>query len=163
VTIAVLVISGLATAGTLIAVLRRRLTIVTLTGTSMEPTYRPGDRLLVRRSRPRRLRRGDAVLVRDPRPLSALRPGDPVPPPGGLVVKRIVAVPGDAVPPGSVPAAVRDTRVPAGSYVVLGDNPAVSADSRVHGFVPADRVVGVVTRSWRESPRPPWPWDRRVR
>lgn len=39
-----------------------------------------------------------------------------------------------------------DARVPAGKLVVLGDNPESSMDSRSLGYVPGDRLLGVVTR-----------------
>jgi nickel-type superoxide dismutase maturation protease len=42
----------------------RRLDVVEVRGRSMEPTFRPGDRLLVVRARPRV---GDVVLAADPR------------------------------------------------------------------------------------------------
>ncbi len=64
------------------------------------------------------------------------------------MVKRVAAGPGDPRPAfmpdrgdGSGPV------VPTGQLVVLGDNPARSLDSRQIGYVPADRVLGVVLRS----------------
>lgn len=39
---------------------------------------------------------------------------------------------------------LKTTKVPKGSYFVLGDHRSVSNDSRYWGFVPADRVLGVV-------------------
>lgn len=41
-------------------------------------------------------------------------------------------------------AAAGDAVVPAGSYFLLGDNPAASIDSRQQGFVPAERLRGRV-------------------
>ena len=37
--------------------------------------------------------------------------------------------------------------VPGGMYFVLGDNRAMSLDSRFRGFVPADQVIGRVHRT----------------
>jgi len=39
---------------------------------------------------------------------------------------------------------LKTTKVPKNSYFVLGDHRSVSNDSRYWGFVPADRVLGVV-------------------
>ncbi|WP_425569408.1 S26 family signal peptidase [Nonomuraea salmonea] len=69
-------------------------------------------------------------------------PGDPVP---GDVAAAAEARPGD--------------RVPVGALVVVGDGTS-SADSRVYGYLPADRVLGVVVRTLspgRESPGPSSP------
>jgi signal peptidase I len=115
--------------------LRRRLLLVTVEGTSMTPTYSPGDRLLVRRVAFAALRRGDAVVLRPP---GAVPPGDP-----RYLVKRAAALPGDPVPAG-VPA--DGPVVPAGRLAVLGDNAPGSADSRAMGLLPAGSVVGVVVR-----------------
>jgi signal peptidase I len=75
-------------------------------------------------------------------PLNAIRFAD-------RVVKRVAAVPGDPVPAG---IAVPDVRVPAGQLVLLGDNPAESADSRQYGYVPENEVIGMVLRHLRARP-----------
>jgi signal peptidase I len=122
-----------------VALLRHRFSIITVLGESMAPTYRPGDRLVVRRRRS--AVQGDAVVF--------TAPAQP-----GLMVKRVAAVPGDVVPAG-FRTAVSDERVPAGRLLVLGDNPA-SLDSRLLGYIAAATVVGVVTRPFgTASPRPP--------
>ena len=108
--------------------LRRRLLLVTIEGISMAPTFRPGDRLVVRRAALSAVRRGAVVVF--------ATAADPP-----LMVKRAVAVPGDPVPPG-VPEP--DRLVPPDHLVVLGDNAAHSADSRTMGFLRAADVVGVV-------------------
>jgi nickel-type superoxide dismutase maturation protease len=84
-----------------------------VTGPSMSPTVRHGDRLLVRRVRPgARVAPGTVVLARFPAR------------PELLVVKRV------------------QRAEPGGSWVV-GDNPLVTDDSRAFGVaVPVGRVVG---------------------
>jgi signal peptidase I len=88
-------------------------------GPSMEPAYRPGDRLIVNRlaylRRPPAV--GDVVVLRDP------DDGD------RLLIKRIAPPPnGDR---------------PGATHVwVLGDNAPESRDSRAFGFVDRRRVVG---------------------
>ncbi|MBP2325034.1 signal peptidase I [Kibdelosporangium banguiense] len=119
-----------------VVVMRKRLLVVTVHGVSMEPTYRSGDRLLVRRSRLDRVQTGQVVVVQ----VSGAMPGDPT---DGRMVKRAVAVPGDPVPAQiSVPGPV----VPQGRLLVLGDNPARSNDSRRLGYIAADALIGVVLR-----------------
>ncbi|WP_051367189.1 signal peptidase I [Hamadaea tsunoensis] len=113
----------------------RLLLILTIVdGPSMEPALRSGERVLVRRTR--RPRRGDVVLMR-------------LPADGALLLKRVVAVAGDHLPAGWAAPDLHglgDARVPGGSYVVLGDNSAVSTDSRYFGLVARDRLVGVMIR-----------------
>ena len=101
-------------------------------GPSMEPTLRPGDRVLAdlwtyHRRGPRP---GEIALLAGP--------GD-VP-----LVKRVVPLPGDRLP---------DPQLhPAGGepvYFVLGDNAAASVDSRAFGAIPERRFRGrVVWRYW---------------
>ncbi|GAA3647345.1 signal peptidase I [Lentzea atacamensis] len=117
-------------------VLRSRLLVVTVRGVSMEPTYRSGDRLLVRRAGLDRVRAGQVVVVQ----VDSATPDDPT---GGRMVKRAAAVPGDPVPP-EIP--VPGPRVPADRLLVLGDNLARSNDSRRLGYLPADALIGVVLR-----------------
>ncbi|MEO6088282.1 MAG: S26 family signal peptidase [Umezawaea sp.] len=121
---------------TWVVVLRRRLLVVTVRGVSMEPTYRSGDRLLVRRLRLNQVRTGQVVVVRVP----GAGPDDPT---DGRMVKRAVAVPGDPVPP-DIP--VPEPIVPEGRLLILGDNLARSNDSRRLGYLPADALIGVVLR-----------------
>jgi signal peptidase I len=140
-------------------VLRRKVAVVTIAGESMSPTYSSGDRVLVRRTRLGSLRRGVVVVIERP----TLDGRWHTPPIGGSVgsrdwmIKRVVALPGDPWPDGSgrgpaepfgraVPAGAP---VPAGYFAVHGDNPAGSFDSRVFGYCPADRLLGVVVRSMR--------------
>ena len=90
-------------------------------GPSMEPAYRPGDRVLVNRLA--YLRRapavGDVVVLRDPER------------PGHHLLKRIAQAPDGAPGPAR--------------YVVLGDNAARSRDSRSFGPVERPEILG---RAW---------------
>lgn len=127
---------------------------------SMEPTLRPGQRLVVRRlRRTERVARGDLVLVRSAEV-------------GGIVVKRAIGLPGELVAldglggvcvdgeqlaepyvrpapaPTLAPVALpaRTYAVPAGSLFLLGDNRRASSDSRTwrQPYLPEDAVVGKV-------------------
>ncbi len=138
---------------TVLAVLRRRITLVTVTGESMRPAYAAGDRVLVRRARVGQLRLGQVVVVEEPGRGGVWRS----PPPRGRagrhrwMIKRVVALPGDARPDDWLPttAGRHGPRVPAGAFVALGDNAARSYDSRQLGYFPADRLLGVVLRRIR--------------
>ncbi|WP_433063993.1 signal peptidase I [Dactylosporangium sp. CS-033363] len=146
------------TAGALIvlaAFLRRRYLVVTVYGRSMLPSYRGGDRLLVRRTGLDKLRPGSVVVFRSPDAPTlaevAAFSDDPVTgvlPDERLLIKRLAAVPGDPAPVDRVPAlaALGSPVVPPGMVVVLGDNPAVSHDSRAYGYLPATHVIGVALR-----------------
>jgi signal peptidase I len=120
---------------------RQRYLAVRVEGTSMSPTYAPGEVVLVRRGH-RGLRVGDVVVVERP-PVEADGPG-----PTGQrwLIKRVAAVGGDPVP-----AAVTGygTVVPPGMIVVLGDSPVRGFDSRSVGFLAVERVLGVA-----RHPRP---------
>jgi signal peptidase I len=134
---------GLAVAGVLAAALgrvRRTLIVVTIEGRSMEPTFDAGDRVLARRAPLRRVRTGDVVVVG---PAARPEPGTP----RLLIIKRAAAVPGDPVPREAVPAlaGVAEDEVPRGKLVLLGDSP-LSVDSRQHGYVDGERLIGVVVR-----------------
>jgi signal peptidase I len=133
---------GLAGAIAGLVAVRRRFVVVRVAGASMAPTYRTGDRVLVRRVAGRALRRGQVVVFDlDPRRRSPLATGL-------WQIKRVAAVPGDPVP-GQVAPAVHagpGTVVPPGRLVVLGDGSADSRDSRHWGYLSADRVLGVVVK-----------------
>lgn len=145
---------GLCCLGAAWAVLRRSVIRVTVLGASMEPTYHDGDRLLARRGQP--LLPGQAVVVEQPRP-DGRWPRPPVSWRDGpaevrkrtWMIKRVAALPGDPVPPNEFPALSGATadRVPPGALLVLGDNREFSVDSRVMGFLPVERVLGVVHRA----------------
>ena len=90
-------------------------------GTSMQPAFFHGERVIVDRRAYRHARPapGDVVVLRDPE--DAAR----------YLVKRVVAPPAGATP-------VADM------VYVLGDNPDESRDSRDFGAVPAALIVGRV-------------------
>jgi signal peptidase I len=101
----------------------------TIQGNSMEPALWPGDRVLVDlwTYRHRQPRPGEVIVF------AQLGAG------GAALVKRV------ALPPGA-------RRSDPGLVWVLGDNAAVSSDSRVFGEVPCHRVIGrVVLRYWPPS------------
>ncbi|MFC9735587.1 signal peptidase I [Streptomyces roseolus] len=146
---------------------------VRVDGSSMDPTLRPGDRILVSPGSEGRVGRFDVVLLRGGRQDS-------------LMVKRVIGLPGDRVaivstgaepfqvllqeggtgPVRRVVAAqwtdrarradaccsaegTRSARaelrtVPEGGFFYLGDNPDLSDDSRQYGWGAIDRVEGRV-------------------
>lgn len=125
---------------------RRRLVLVTVDGSSMEPTLSPGDRVLVHRRGLARVRRGDIVVLEPPLSAGVSRFGAA---PTALDdrrwnIKRAVALPGDPVPP-TVRNVDGAQRVPPGALVVFGDN-VTSVDSRQRGFYSATDLLGVVIR-----------------
>jgi signal peptidase I len=145
---------ALAAVGAAAAAVRWRRVIARVEGESMQPTLYAGDRLLVRRGAAG-LHTGCVVVVEQPmggkgwwrpggrRPAVGWRRG------GGVwSVKRVVAVAGEPVPYDRAPVlgGGPGSLVPLGQLVVLGDNAAASFDSRAYGYVPVDRVLGVVLR-----------------
>jgi signal peptidase I len=130
--------TALAGIGLLAAAARLMLLRVTVRGVSMEPTFREGRQVLVLRTPLSRPSVGDVIV---------LRHGEQ------LVIKRLAAVAGDRVPPqvrGAVGAGPED-RVPDGRIVVLGDNTALSLDSRAQGYLRRSAVMGVVLGATRPS------------
>ncbi len=135
---AVLVIlagSGLAA----LALVRRRLVLVTVQGPSMLPTYRHGERVLVRRGH--RCRPGDVAVFRTP---PGLAHGQ------RWLVKRVAGVGGEPVPAWLGPQAAGGL-IPDGFLLVRGDG-ELSLDSRQFGGIPAASVLGVVIRPVRPAP-----------
>ncbi|MFG2039140.1 S26 family signal peptidase [Dactylosporangium sp. NPDC048998] len=133
----------LVVAASLAVRVRRRYLVVDVRGPSMMPTFRDGDRVLVKRVPGDRVRAGQVVVLTGPELPAGVRARAPHAPPLGLLVKRVTAVRGEAVP-GYVTGA--PPRVPAGSLVVLSDNPAAGVDSRTVGLFSTEGVAGVVLR-----------------
>ncbi len=110
---------------------------VVVTGSSMEPTFHNGQRVLVAKALwlvgP--IRRGDVVVIR----------GDQ---PGEYWIKRVVWLEGDVVDVTKQPYywdfLSGPYRVPRGHIYVLGDNLSESEDSRTWGALPLSRVLGKV-------------------
>ncbi|GII04331.1 S26 family signal peptidase [Planobispora takensis] len=129
-------------------------------GASMSPAHRPGDKVLVRRLPPGRIRPGDVVVADVV--VTGLWPGAPGSVPGRTgalgsvrerVVKRVAAVPGDPVP-AAVPRRADETSIPDGCFILLGDNSRFSIDSRHFGYVPAAAMIGKVVRPLASASRP---------
>lgn len=133
---------------------------MTISGESMLPTLRPGDRAVfsVRAYRKGNPERGDIVLIRPPNA------------PGRLDVKRIVGLPGETVTVAGGAVAINGQRLEepylkgplgqagpngdwkpdADAYVVLSDNreaPGV-VDSRAYGVVPRGNIIGKLVRTF---------------
>ncbi len=149
----------LAVAGALVAVLalRQRFAVITVTGDSMMPTLAPSDQVLVRRTRLKRLRRGQVVVAEMPGPAATWTTRSR----GRArrrewMIKRVAALPGDPLPQDCLPVGAEPTGelVPPGRFVVLGDNPEWSTDSRQIGYVPAARLLGIVVRAIGQERRP---------
>ncbi len=153
---------SLTAAGALFAVLALRhwFAVITVTGDSMMPTLAPGDRVLVRRTRLKQLRRGQVVVAEMPGPAGTWTTQS-----RGLresrewMIKRVAALPGDPQPQDCLPASAEPAGVlvTPGRFVVLGDNPAWSTDSRQIGYIPAARLLGIVVRTLGQERRPDVP------
>jgi signal peptidase I len=136
-------LAAIAALAVVIVWLRHRFVVVRVTGTSMEPALREGQRVLVRRAGVGGVQRGDLVVFA----LASIRlkqPGDPP-----WMVKRAIALAGDPTPRESVPPALGNehARVPERQLVVQGDNPRQSFDSRQAGFIDSSALLGVVVRT----------------
>ncbi|KLU61072.1 signal peptidase IB [Peptococcaceae bacterium CEB3] len=123
-----------------------------ISSSSMEPTLRSGDRVLVNRLAYRNgaPSRGDIIVFAYPKD------------PKRTFVKRVIAVPGETVElrgnqvfidgqvlrepylkPGDYPPYGPET-VPRGKVLVLGDNRRQSEDSRAWGLLPQSAIIGKV-------------------
>ncbi|MEV0390581.1 S26 family signal peptidase [Nonomuraea sp. NPDC050643] len=145
----VLVAAFVLVATAVVVVARRRFVVVQVSGVSMWPTYGPGDRVLVRRTAAGQVRRGEVVVFASAGP-SGWGTG-PLSPP--WAIKRVTALAGDPVPAdvAAAVAAEHGAAVPEDALVVVGDGTS-SADSRIWGYLPADRVLGVAVRRLSSGP-----------
>jgi signal peptidase I len=133
----------------LAAAARHRIAIVTVSGISMEPALKPGDRIVVRRPRIKDLRPGQVVVFEEP-DQAGTWPSPPRRRPdrrAEWMIKRIVAAPGDPAPAYVADHQAASLLVPPDMVVVLGDNLKVSMDSRMIGYIPAQRLAGVMVRT----------------
>ena len=142
--------------------------------TSMVPTLDVGDRILVQKAffNWHDLHEGDIVVFTHP-------PRDHCPGPAGTdLVKRVIALPGQTIyaaggilyvdgrrlrepylPPrdplgAAIPGSTRQHpfHVPRGEFYVMGDNRAISCDSRFWGPVKGSSIIGrVVMLLWHDS------------
>jgi signal peptidase I len=143
---------------------------------SMVPTLGVNDRILVQKAffSWHDLREGDIVVFSHP-PLDHC-PG----PQGGDLVKRVIALPGQTIysaggriyvngrllaepylPPDDplglpIPdaSARHPYRVPPGEFYLLGDNRAISCDSRYWGPITGSSIIGKVVLVWWDNGHP---------
>lgn len=119
--------------------------VVVVQGKSMEPTFHDQQVVIVTRTYwlfgP--IERGDVVVIRR---------GEE------LLIKRVVALPGDEIPPEylpdpeSLPDPGIARKVKPGHLYVVGDNLEHSEDSRTLGPIPFEEIVGKVPGARREEP-----------
>lgn len=123
---------------------RRHWLVVKVQGSSMIPAFRDGDVVITRKCAGGAVAVGDVVVFESP---GLTHNGTSVLDLGGVlpkwIIKRVAAVPGDAVP-AELLAVVPIKVVPAGALIVLSDNNGF--DSRTFGLLRFDRVLGVVVR-----------------
>jgi signal peptidase I len=143
---------------------------------SMVPTLGVHDRILVQKAffTWHDVHEGDIVVFSHP-PLDHC-PG----PQGGDLVKRVIALPGQTIysrgnsiyvngrrlaepylphydplgPPIPHASPVHPFRVPAGEFYVMGDNRAISCDSRYWGPIKGTSIVGRVVLVWWHNGHP---------
>jgi signal peptidase I len=148
--------------------------IFSIPSTSMVPAIHVNDRILVQKAffNWHQLREGDIVVFSHP-------PRDHCPGPAGSdLVKRVIALPGQAIysaggvlyvdgrrlrepylPPDDplgppIPDATRQHpfHVPPGEFYVMGDNRPISCDSRFWGPIRGSSIIGrVVMLLWRDN------------
>jgi len=143
------IVEPIAIAIVLAVAVRAAVKIYSIPSPSMTPTLQVGDHIVVTPYVAGGPQRGHVVVFR-----STQQSGE-------LLVKRIIATPGDLVdsrlgyvrvggrtlaePYVLRPAAsgaIQAQIVPSGSYFVMGDNREVSSDSRSWGVVPREQIVG---------------------
>lgn len=114
-------------------------TTVVVSGHSMDPTFKSGQRLLASKAYwlVGGIKDKDVVVIRGSAPSE-------------YIIKRVYKSAGETVDWVNVP---NDWRLTQGAYVVpndhiyvLGDNREVSEDSRRFGAVPLDKVIGKIVK-----------------
>jgi signal peptidase I len=130
---------------------------------SMEPTLKPGDRVLVNKLSYdlHSIHRGDIVVFKRP-------PSEAGNPAIKDLIKRVIGLPGDTIeaidgkvyingqlhnepylPAGTVTTNLPRRVVPPGQYFVMGDNRSNSSDSRFIGPISGSLIVGrAFVRVW---------------
>jgi signal peptidase I len=130
---------------------------------SMEPTLKPGDRVLVNKLsyKLHDVHRGDIVVFKRP-------PNEADDPTIKDLIKRVIGLPGDRIegrdgfvyingqplkepylPAGTLTTSLPLQSVPPGQYFVMGDNRGNSKDSRFIGTIPKHLIVGrAFVRVW---------------
>jgi signal peptidase I len=147
---------------------------------SMVPTLSVYDRILVQKAffSWRDVHQGEIVVFSHP-PLDRC-PG----PQQGDLVKRVIALPGQTIyssgghvyvdgkllaepylPPDdrlglAIASARHPFRVPDGQFYMMGDNRAISCDSRYWGPIKGSSMVGQVRLVWWHDGRPDFHWVR---
>jgi signal peptidase I len=177
---AVIVTAVTLLAAVLLAVLVRAFVFQTfwIPSASMVPTLSVYDRILVQKAffNWRDVHQGEIVVFSHP-PLDRC-PG----PQQGDLVKRVIALPGQTIyssgghvyvdgkllaepylpaddPLGLTIASARHPlRVPAGQFYMMGDNRAISCDSRYWGPITGASMVGQVRLVWWHDGRPDFHW-----
>jgi signal peptidase I len=141
----------------ILALIRIMLVVITVENTSMLPTLKNGDRVLLLRYWPTKwLRKGHIVLVWPwKRPRSGIKPfGKTIP-----FIKRVVGLPGDTIVTYitelddfhriyEIEAHDGDGRriwyIPSGHFFVRGDHPIGGFDSLSWGPIPFHCLLGIV-------------------
>jgi len=129
-----------------LGLLRWRYILIHVRGTSMLPTFKPGDRVLVRSGIHGRLHVGTIVVIRSPVDILTADPFWPGVASGLWIIKRIAALPGDPVPADMRAAAGETNMVPPGMFMISADNSS-GVDSRNLGFLPISDILGAVVSS----------------
>ena len=114
-------------------------TTVIVSGHSMEPTFKPGQRLLASRAYwlVGGVKDNDIVVIKTGNGSE-------------YIIKRVYKTSGETVDwvnvPGDWHLVNGEYRVPDGDIYLIGDNRPVSEDSRSFGAIPISRVIGKIIR-----------------
>lgn len=117
---------------------------VIVSGNSMEPTFNDKDRILTSRAYwlVGGIRKGDVIVTHNPESED----------PRAYLIKRVHAVAGETVDFLNVPESHRladgEFVVPPGHVYVIGDNRAVSEDSRKFGPIDVKDILGKYVIRW---------------